>query len=247
MEPPCNGRRVPSLRGAKRRSNPWLYKRRYGLLRFARNDDRQLFLLVRMAMHGIDPEHRLRLLDRLDIEIDGHRLSVGAHQHAFQDLVRTGIDLLVRHIGRHEDEVAGAGFRGELQLLAPAHPRLALHDIDDAFQMAMMMRAGLGVGPDRDGAGPELLCAGAREIDRGLAIHARRRRNVWVELVARNDANAVMFPALVVVVVVGVRMRMVVRSGHEWPSIEFLHDNATELPSPGPAQSETFLHRRNCS
>jgi hypothetical protein len=60
----------------------------------------------------------------------------------------------MRHIGRYENKIAGAGFRGELQVLAPAHPRLALDDKDDAFEMTMMMRAGLGVGLDRHGARP---------------------------------------------------------------------------------------------
>src|SRR5690348_15909132 len=108
----------------------------------------------------------------------------------------------MRHVGRHEDEIAGASFRGELQMLTPAHPRLALHHIDDAFEMAMMMRASLGVGLDLDRAGPELLRADAGEGDRGLAVHARGRRHVGVELVAGDDAHAVMLPALVVMMVV---------------------------------------------
>src|SRR5476651_2626691 len=74
----------------------------------------------------------------LDIEIDGDRFAIGAHQHAFQRLVRAGVDLLVRHIGRDVDEVAGPRLGDEFEPLAPAHPRLALHDIDDALEMAVM-------------------------------------------------------------------------------------------------------------
>lgn len=37
-------------------------------------------------------------------------------------------------------------FRDIFQALAPTHARLALDDIDDAFQIAMVMSAGLGVG-----------------------------------------------------------------------------------------------------
>ena len=84
------------------------------------------------------------------------------------------------------------------RLLAPAHPRLALHHVDDAFEMAVMMRAGLGVRLDADRARPQFLRADAREIDRGRAIHAGRRRHVGIELIAGNDAHAVMFPALIV-------------------------------------------------
>src|ERR1700733_16205090 len=96
-----------------------------------------------IAMHGVDPQNRLRLFHRLDVEIDRDRLAVAAHQHAFKHLVGAGVDLLMRHIGRNKNEVAGIGFRRELQLLAPAHPRLALDDEDDALEMTVMMRTGL--------------------------------------------------------------------------------------------------------
>ena len=60
----------------------------------------------------------------------------------------------MRHIGWNKDEIPDPRFRGELQMLAPAHPRLALHYIDDALEMAVMMRPGLGVGFDGHGARP---------------------------------------------------------------------------------------------
>ena len=43
-----------------------------------------------------------------------HGLVVAAYQHALQRLVGAGVDLLMRHVGRHEDEVAGAGLGHEL-------------------------------------------------------------------------------------------------------------------------------------
>ena len=162
-----------------------------------------------VAVDRVDPQHGLRLLHRRDVEIDGDGLAVAAHQHAFQHLVGAGIDLLMRHIGRDEDEIAGVGLGGELQMLAPAHARLAAHHIDDAFEMAVMMRAGLGIGLDRHRAGPQFLRAGAGKIDRGLAIHARRRRHIGIELIARNDAHAVMLPAFC-----GGMGRHIVRLGH---------------------------------
>src|SRR5215831_10146974 len=64
-------------------------------------------LLRGIAVHGIDPQHRLRLLDRLDVEVDRDRLAVAANQNAFQHLIAAGIDLLMRHVGRDEDEIAG--------------------------------------------------------------------------------------------------------------------------------------------
>jgi hypothetical protein len=58
-----------------------------------------------------------------------------------------------------------------------------LHHVDHAFQRAVVVGAGLGVGVDVHRAGPQLLRAHAREVDGGLAVHARRLRGVGVELV----------------------------------------------------------------
>jgi hypothetical protein len=76
------------------------------------------------------------------------------------------------------------------------------------------MRAGLGIGLDGDGAGPQFLRAGAGEIDRGLAIHPRRRRHIGIELIAGNDADAVVLPALHLVVIVRVAGMGVIMSCH---------------------------------
>ena len=88
-------------------------------------------------------------LDRIDVgDVDHHRLVVGAHQHAFQRLRGVGVDLLMRHERRHEDEIAGTRLGDEFQPLAPAHPRAASDDVDHAFELAVVMDAGLGVGGD---------------------------------------------------------------------------------------------------
>jgi hypothetical protein len=68
-------------------------------------------------MGGIDPLHRLGLLDRLDVEVHRDRLAVAAAEHALERLVGAGVDLLVRHVGRDVDEVARPGLGGELELL----------------------------------------------------------------------------------------------------------------------------------
>ena len=56
------------------------------------------------------------------------------------------------------------------------------------------MGAGLGVGVDGHGAGPDLLRPDAGEVDRRGAIHARRLRGVGVELVAGDDPDAFRLP-----------------------------------------------------
>src|SRR5215472_12388058 len=146
------------------------------------------------AVDWIDPANLFRPLDRLDVEIDDDRLVVAAHQYAFERLVGRGIDLLVRHIRRHEDEIAGAGFGDVFEPLAPAHPRPPLEDINDALEMAVMMRAGLCIWVDLDRAGPDLLRADSREIDCRGAIHSGGLRGIRVELVARDHLDPVGFP-----------------------------------------------------
>src|ERR1700728_4097053 len=94
-----------------------------------------LALSCPIAVDGINPQHGLGLLNRLDIEIDRDRLAVAAHQHALENLVPAGIDLLMRHVWRYEYEIARIRFRGELAPLAPAHARPPAHHVDDAFQM----------------------------------------------------------------------------------------------------------------
>src|SRR5262245_3734186 len=149
---------------------------------------------ISALMDRVDPWHLLRLLDRLDVEVDHHGLIVAAHQHAFERLVRAGIDLLMRHIRRYEDEVAGAGLGGEFEPLAPAHARLATHYVDHALERTMMVRSGLRIRLDRDRAGPELLGARARQIDRSLAVHAGRLRRVRVERMAWDHTHAIVLP-----------------------------------------------------
>ncbi|GJE46202.1 hypothetical protein AEGHOMDF_5402 [Methylobacterium soli] len=141
-------------------------------------------------MDGLGPLHRL------DIgQVDDDRLVVRAHQHAMQGLVRRGIDLLMRHEGGHEDEVAGARLGDVFEPLAPAHPGAARDDVDHALEHPVVVHAGLGVGLDRHGAGPDLLRTHARVVDRRLAEHAGRLGGVRIELAARDHPNPVMLPA----------------------------------------------------
>lgn len=150
-----------------------------------------------LDMRRVDPFHRRRLLNRLDArQVDGHGLGVAAHEDAFEDLVGTGVDLLVRHVGRHVYEVAGAGLGGELELLAPAHARAALEDVDDGLEVAVVVRARLGVGMDVHRPGPDLLRPHAREVDRRGAVHARRRVRIRIERPARDHAHAFVLPAV---------------------------------------------------
>lgn len=150
-----------------------------------------------MSMCRIDPLDSFRHLNRLNIrQIDRNRLVVTPDQYTLQRLIFISIDLLMRHIRRHKDEIAWPSFSSEFQLLAPTHASLALDDVDHGFQVAMMMGASFGVRMDVHRAGPDFLSAGAGEVDGGGAVHAWRLRCVAVERVCRNDSDAFVFPTI---------------------------------------------------
>ena len=105
-----------------------------------------------------------------NIEIDHDRFLPAADHYALYRRSWIGVDFLVRHKRRNVDEIARPGFVDEFQLLAPAESRAALHYIEDRFQLAMVVRARLGVGFDYHRSGPQLVRSGAGVIDGGLPI-----------------------------------------------------------------------------
>ncbi len=70
---------------------------------------------------GINPFHIFWLFHRLDVQVHYNRLTVTSNKYAFQHIVLAGVDFLVRHKGRHINEIARPGFRREFKPLAPAH------------------------------------------------------------------------------------------------------------------------------
>src|SRR5262249_48716683 len=102
------------------------------------------------------------------------------------------------HVGRDVDEVTRARVGDELQLLVPAHARLAADDVDDALERAVGVRPGLGPGLDDSGPSPESLRACAGAVDGGRAVHAEGLWRVGVELVRVDDTYAVVLPPWIV-------------------------------------------------
>jgi hypothetical protein len=100
----------------------------------------------------------------------------------------------MRHVRRDVDEIARSRLGGVFELFAPAHARFAAHHVNHAFERTVMMRAGLGVGMNMNGAGPDLLGADAGGSDRGLAVDARRLRGIGIERAAGDHAHAIVLP-----------------------------------------------------
>src|SRR5262249_38108840 len=70
----------------------------------------------------------------------------------------------MRHVGRDKNEITGIRFGSKLQPVTPAHSRLAARDIDDAFEVAVVMSAGFRIGLDRDRACPQFFGAGRAKL-----------------------------------------------------------------------------------
>lgn len=145
-------------------------------------------------MSIVHPYYFLGRLDGGDVEVDDYWFLPAANHYAFERLIGTRIDLLMRDEWRHVNEVTRRRLGHELELLAPSHSRAPLNDVDHALELAVMMRAGLGVCMNRDSACPKLACACPRVSDRRRSVHARRLRRVRVELARMNDANAFVLP-----------------------------------------------------
>ena len=101
------------------------------------------------------------------------------------------------HVGRHEDEVAGAGLGHELEPLAPAHARLTAHDVDHALELAVMVGAGFRVGwivtvPAHSFCAPAVavVIAAARFMPGVCGVLVSSSRRV-------DDPDAVVLPAFV--------------------------------------------------
>src|SRR3954451_18806917 len=92
-----------------------------------------------MAMDRVDPANLFRFFDRLDLEVDDDRLVVAAPQHAFEGFITRRVDLLVRHIGWHEDDVARPSLGNIFEAVAPTHPRPAFQHVNAAFEGAVVV------------------------------------------------------------------------------------------------------------
>jgi hypothetical protein len=82
----------------------------------------------------INPDHGLRIISGLDLQIDDDRFVIAARNHAFRRVTRRGIYLLMGNVERNVNEVTQSGFRSIFQMLSPTHARLATKDVNYTFQ-----------------------------------------------------------------------------------------------------------------
>ena len=101
------------------------------------------------------------------IQIHDNRILSAAHDDGFADLVGPRIDLLVRYVRRHIDEIARSRFIAEFQAVAPAHARAAADNVENRFEFSVMMRSRLRVRLDDDCSRPQFCGARTRVRSRG--------------------------------------------------------------------------------
>src|SRR5579862_3079331 len=98
-----------------------------------------------LPVSRIDPAGLRRRLGTWNIQVDDDRFLAAADHHCFHRDIRVGVDFLVRHVRRNEDEVAGTGLVDEFQLLAPPESSASFDDIQHRFEISVMMRSGFGI------------------------------------------------------------------------------------------------------
>ncbi len=136
-------------------------------------------------------------LRTLHIEIDNDRILTAAHDYRLACLVLTCIDLLMRHVWGNVDEIARTCFIAELQLVAPAHPGPAPHDVEHGFQFAMVMRSRPCTWFHNNRTSPKLARPCARVCNSCGPSHARSLRRIPIEFTRAHDLDAVILPVWV--------------------------------------------------
>jgi hypothetical protein len=169
-------------------------RRRAAALQRQHRQDRVCHELLGIGVEGVGLRGDGMRFGAGDVEIYDDGFLAAADDYGFDGFVFFGVEFLMGDVGRDVDEVAGAGFVDEFEVIAPAETGATADDVDYGFEFAVMVGAGFGVGMDDDGAGPEFLRADAGVRDGFGAGHAGGLRGVGVEVVGADNAQAVLFP-----------------------------------------------------
>src|SRR5260221_293932 len=100
----------------------------------------------------------------------------------------------MRHIRGEIAETPGTHSRGKFEPLSPTYLAATFHDIDDNLVTAMMMRPGVRIRLESDGADPGLSSPGTGEIKCGGASAPGRSTHGHIERLSSYDRYAVRSP-----------------------------------------------------
>ena len=129
-----------------------------------------------------------------EVEIYHYGVLTASDHHSFTGFVGESVYLLVRHEWRNIDEVTWPGFTAEFEVVSPAHASPAANDIEDRFELAVVMRSRFRVGLDYHRAGPQFTCSRSGVCNGGRPGHTRSLGRVRVQLAGGNDFDAVALP-----------------------------------------------------
>jgi hypothetical protein len=131
---------------------------------------------------------------RLQIKIHDHWLLAVPHDYGFARIIWISINLLMRHIWGNVNEISGAGFVNEFQLIAPAHPHSPFQHVQDGFQFSMMVGTRPRIGLDEHGPGPQRVRSSFRMSNGGSPRHARRLWRIQIKFVGVYDFDSARLP-----------------------------------------------------
>src|SRR5208282_1764154 len=128
------------------------------------------------------------------IQIDNNRILSVSHNYGLADLVRAGVDFLVRYVRWNVNKIARLGFLAEFQFITPAHSNSALDDVEDRLQFSMVMRPGLGIRLNQHRTGPQFVCSSSGVGDGGGARHAWCLWRIQIEFARTNNFHSMFCP-----------------------------------------------------
>src|ERR1700733_2210556 len=129
-----------------------------------------------------------------EVEIYHYGVLTASNHHSFTGFVGKSVYLLVRHEWRNINEVTRPGFTAEFEVVSPAHASLPANDVENGFELAVVMRSRFCVGLDYHRAGPQFTCSRSRVRNGRRPGHTRSLGRVRVQLPRWNDFDAVILP-----------------------------------------------------
>jgi hypothetical protein len=112
-------------------------------------------------------ERALWNFDWLNVYSDDDAFVIASYDEEVGRFAAAGISFLVRNIRRKVYEITWPYIRQIFEPLPPTYLAAASYDVNRNFMTPMMMRAGLPVRCERNGADPGFSTSHAREVKRG--------------------------------------------------------------------------------
>jgi hypothetical protein len=125
-----------------------------------------------------------------EVEIYHYGVLTASNHHSFARFVGESVYLLVRHEWRNIDEVTRPGFTAEFEVVSPAHASPAANDVEDGFELAVVMRPDFALGSTTTVPAHNLLAP----VRACVIAAARVMPGVWGVLGSSSLAGTILTP-----------------------------------------------------